>query len=93
MTAEEIAFDPNGQITHTSWYSHLHYAAFCPGCAFMRSVQTTLADPFEIEVEYRDPTCLIQRILLYKRIADDPDLNWAVHRIVDPLAMKTPPSP
>ena len=56
-------------------------------------LQTSLSAPFEIEVEYADPTCVIQRILIYEQISDSAEFNWAVHTILEPTAMKSPPQP
>ena len=93
VTAESIPFDAEGRINRTLRYAHLPHSSFGPGCAFKMDLQTSLSAPFEIEVEYADPTCVIQRLLIYQQISDLANFNWAVHTILDPTAMKSPPHP
>lgn len=93
VTAEDIPFDADGRITHTSRYSHLPHSSFGFGWSSNLDLQTSLIAPFEIEAEYVDPTCVIQRILIYQRIPDSAEVNWAVHTILDPTAMNLPPRP
>jgi hypothetical protein len=92
VTAEEISFDTDGRITHTPRYSHLPHSSFGFGWSSKLDLETSLIAPFEIKVEYIDPTCVIGRILIYHRIPDSSEVNWAVHTILDPAAMKSPPS-
>lgn len=89
VTAEAIPFDPEGRINHTPRYAHLPFSALGFGCSSRLSLQTTLVAPFEIEVEYVDPTCTLQRILIYDPILNCPDADWAIHTIVDISAMKS----
>lgn len=91
VTAEEIPFDPEGRINRTTRYSHLPISSFGHGWSSNLSLQTSLISPFEIEVEYVDPTCHIQRIFVYQQIPDCDDVNWAVDTILDPTAMRPPP--
>ncbi len=76
VTAESIPFDAEGRINRTLRYAHLPHSSFGPGCAFKMDLQTTLSAPFEIEVEYADPTCVIQRLLIYQQISDLANFNW-----------------
>ena len=87
VTAEAIPFDPDGRINHTPRYAHLPFSALGFGCSSKLSLQTTLIAPFEIEVEYVDPTCTLQRILIYNPIPDCPDADWAIHTIIDVSAL------
>ena len=93
VTAEAIPFDPEGRLTQTHRYAHLPSAALGFGRASQLGLQTTLVAPFEIEVEYVDPTCNIQRILIYHPIPDCPHVDWAIHTIIDVARMKAPPQP
>ncbi|MBC8353805.1 MAG: hypothetical protein H8E66_17535 [Planctomycetes bacterium] len=93
VTAEAIPFDAEGRINHTLRYSHMPYSSFGGGCASKMDLQTSLIAPFEIEVEYVDPTCVIQRILIYRQIHDSVDFNLELHTILDPTAVKSPPQP
>ncbi len=93
VTAEEVPFDADGRITHTSRYSHLPHSSFGHGSSSKMDLWTSLIAPFEIEVEYVDPTCVIQRILIYHQISGSAEVNWAVQTILDPTAMKSPPRP
>ena len=93
VTAEAIPFHPEGRITHTPRYAHLPFAALGFGRSSNLKLQTALVAPFEIEVEYVDPTCKIQRILIYHPILDCPDVDWGIHTIIDVSAMKSPPKP
>jgi hypothetical protein len=94
VTAEAIPLDAEGGLNRTSRYSHLPYSSRRGGQTFIKmDLQTSLVDPFEIEVEYVDPIGVIQRILIYQRISDWDKFNWSVHTILDPTAMKSPPQP
>jgi hypothetical protein len=93
VTAESIPFDLEGRINHTLRYAHLPFSAYGYGCSTKLNLQSTLIAPFEIEVEYVDPTCTLQRILIYHPIHDCPDVDWAIHTITDVSAMKSPPEP
>lgn len=75
-------------IDRSSRYGHLPRFAFGPGCATKLDLQTSLVDPFEVQVEYVDPTCVIRRILIYQRYPNS-DFNWSVDTLVDP-GMKSP---
>lgn len=89
VIAESIPVAADGRIQHR--YTHLPLSSFGPGCALKNDVQTSLVDPFEIEVEYADPTCVIQRTLIYQRISNWVDFNWSVTTILDPAVTKSPP--
>lgn len=91
VTAEEIPFDDQGRINRTPRYSHVPLSAFGNGWMSKIDLQTSVIAPFEIEVEYVDPTCVIQRILIYHQVPDSDNVNWAVHTIIDTGAMKSPP--
>ena len=91
VTAEAIPFDPEGRITQTARYSHVPISAFGPGWSSKLNLQTTLVAPFEIEVMYNDPICVIERIFTYCRIENSGELDWAVHTIRVPTAMKARP--
>ena len=93
VTAEAIGLEPEGGLRHTMRYAHLPASSFGHGWTSWLDLQTGLIDPFEIEVEYDDPDCVIRRILVYQQIPDDAKFNWAVHAIVDPAAMKSPSPP
>jgi len=93
VTAENIPFDADGRITHTSRYSHLPLSLFGCGWSSNLNLQTKLIAPFEIVVEYVDPTCVIQRMLIYHRNPGSAEVNWSVHTILDPAAMDLPPRP
>ena len=90
VTAENIPFDPQGRINHTLRYAHLPMSAFGNGWSSTLDLETSLISPFEIQVEYVDPTCVIKRILIYERIADSVYVNWGVQTIVDTAAVKLP---
>jgi hypothetical protein len=83
VNAEEIPFNPEGRITHTPRYAQLPITAFGNGRASRLRLQTALTPPFEIEVEFTDPTCTLQRILIYVPIQNCPDVDWGIHTIAD----------
>jgi hypothetical protein len=56
-------------------------------------LRTSLIAPFEIEVEYVDPTCVIQRILIYRQSPDSSEFDLDMRTILDPTVMKPPPRP
>ncbi len=89
VTAEAIPLNPEGRINQTPRYAHLPFSAFGNGCSSKLNLQTTLVPPFEIEVEYVDPTCTLTRILIYSPIHNCPDVDWSIHTILDLSAMKT----
>jgi hypothetical protein len=90
VTAEAIPFeDPEGRITHIARYAHLPLSAFGSGWGSKLDLQTSLIAPFEIEVEYTDPTCTLQRILVYHPVPESEAVNWAVHTILDVAAMRS----
>ena len=93
VTAEGIPFDTDGRMTHTLRYAHVPPSALGHGWASKMDLQTSLVAPFEINVEYVDPTCAVRRILVFQQITDSDELNWAVHTILDPAAVKLPPWP
>lgn len=93
VTAEAISLDEETPIHQSSRYSHVPQSAFGHGWSSWIDLQTSLTAPFEIEVEYTDPTCVIGRILIYEEIRDSDETNWFVHTILDPTAMKPRPSP
>lgn len=88
VTAESIPFDSEGRINHTLRYSQLPMSAFGFGWASRLDLQTSLIPPFEVEVEYVDPTFLVNRILVYQRILDSSEVDWSVHSIVDVDALR-----
>jgi hypothetical protein len=93
VTTESLPFDTQGRINLTLRYPRLLHSAVGPSCAFKMDLQTSFVDPFEIEVEYVDPSCVIRRTLIYQQILDSAKFNWAVHTILEPAAMKSPPPP
>lgn len=91
VTAEAIPFDAEGRLDHTSRYARLPRSAFGDGSALKLDMQTSLIAPFEIDVQYVDPKCVIRCLLIYQPISDLAECNWAVHSILNPTAMKSPP--
>ena len=89
VTAEAIPFDAEGRIDRTPRYAHVPMSAFGFGWGSKLNLQTSLTAPFEVEVAYEDSTCIIERIFVYQQIHDSDEINWAVHTIVDPKAMRT----
>ncbi|WP_158265361.1 HEAT repeat domain-containing protein [Blastopirellula marina] len=88
VNAEGIPFDPEGRIQQTERYSHVPLAKLGNGWMSMLDLQTSLNAPFEIEVAYVDPSCRIERILVFQHLEDGGDVNWAGHTILDPSVMK-----
>jgi hypothetical protein len=93
VTAESIPCDAQGRLDHTFEIPGVPHPAFGPGCAFKKDLQTSLIAPFEIDVEYADPTCVIRRLFIYQQISDSENFNWAVVTILDPDAVKSPRQP
>jgi hypothetical protein len=93
VTAESIPCDAQGRLDHTFEIPCVPHPAFGPGCAFKKDLQTSLIAPFEIDVEYADPTCVIRRIFIYQQISDSENFNWAVVTVLDPDAVKSPRQP
>ena len=93
VTAEGIPIDAEGRINRTLRYAHVPQSSFGNGWASKMDLQTSLIDPFEIEVEYVDPTCVIQRLLIYQRITDWDKFNWSGFSILDPTAMNASITP
>jgi hypothetical protein len=89
VTAEAIPFDAEGRINRTARYAHLPRPAFGFGWMSKLNLETTLAAPFEVAVEYADPSCVIQRMFVFHRIEPSDDCNWAVDTIVDSAAIAT----
>ncbi len=90
VTAEAIPFDAEGRLNLTSRYAHLPFSAWGFGRSSKLNLQTSLIAPFEIEVEYVDPTCNLQRILIYNPIHNCRDVDWSIHTIIDVSAFKSP---
>lgn len=89
VNAEEIPFDPEGRIQNTERYAHVPLNKMGFGWMSQLDLETSLRAPFEIEVAYVDPTCRIERIMVFQQIADGGDANWAGHTILDPSVMKS----
>ena len=89
VTSEAIPFDPEGRITGTPRYAQLPRTAFGDGWMSKLNLDTALTAPFEVAVQYSDPTRVIQRMFVYHRIEFSDDCDWAVDTIVDAEAIKT----
>lgn len=89
VTAEAIPCDADGTYLRTPRYQHVPVLAFGPGCASKINLQTSLVPPFEIEVEYSDPNCVIHRIFIFRPNDLSDSFDWDIDTILDPSAMKS----
>lgn len=89
ITAERIPFDDQGRILHTPRYAHLPLAALGCGCTTKLDLETNVEAPFEVFVEYVHPSFIIQRMFVFCPIPKDDEVNWALHTILDPTAMRS----
>jgi hypothetical protein len=87
VVVEGIPFDKQGIITKTARYSRLPSSAFGFGWSTHMDLQTSLVSPFEIDVKYVDPNCMLRRVFIYQHGPLTSETNWSVHTILDPTAL------